>query len=76
MNTTFFFQVGKKAVRSALNLSKTVTLNEVKEKMEDIYQNKERGRAIIDSSYKSLLDKITNKINKYVWIKYCFEVWA
>jgi hypothetical protein len=34
--------------------------------MEDIYQNKVKGRAIIDSSYKSLLDKITNKINKYV----------
>jgi hypothetical protein len=38
----------------------------MKENMEDIYQNKERGRAIIDSSYKRMLDKITNKINRYV----------
>lgn len=57
-------KVGKKAVCSALDLSKKVTLKEMKEKMEDIYQNKVKGRAIIDSSYKSLLDKITNKINK------------
>jgi hypothetical protein len=53
-------------VRSAFNLPKTATLNEMKEKMEDIYQNKDRGRAIIDSSYKNFLDSITNKINKFV----------
>jgi hypothetical protein len=53
-------------VRSAFNLPKTATPNEMKEKLEDIYQDKNKGRAIIDSSYKNLLDNVTNKINKYV----------
>ncbi|PNF38093.1 DNA-directed RNA polymerase I subunit RPA1, partial [Cryptotermes secundus] len=57
-------KTGNKAVRSAFNLPKTATQNEMKEKMEDIYQNKDKGRAIIDSSYKNCLDSITNKINK------------
>jgi hypothetical protein len=54
----------------AVNLPKKTSQTEIKEKMEDIYQNKARGRAIIDSSYKSLLDSFTNKINKYVLGKY------
>jgi hypothetical protein len=52
-------------VRSAVDLPKTATQNEMKEKMEVIYQNYNRGRAIIDSSYKSMLDNFTNKINRY-----------
>jgi hypothetical protein len=55
-------------VRSAVDLPKTTTQSEMKEKMEDIYQNYDRGRALIDSSYKSMLDSITNKINKYVHV--------
>ncbi|KDR17997.1 DNA-directed RNA polymerase I subunit RPA1, partial [Zootermopsis nevadensis] len=57
-------KVGNKAVRSAVDLPKTATRSEIKEKMEDVYQNYNRGRAMIDSSYKSMLDNITNKINK------------
>lgn len=53
-------------MRSAIDVPKTATQSELKEKMEDIYQNYDRGRAVIDSSYKSMLDNITNKINKYV----------
>ncbi|PSN44886.1 hypothetical protein C0J52_06198 [Blattella germanica] len=57
-------KIGDKAVRQALDLPEMATSDEVKEKMEEIYQNKARGRAIVDSSYKEHLDECTNKINK------------
>ncbi|KAJ4440651.1 hypothetical protein ANN_08798 [Periplaneta americana] len=60
------FFIGDTAVKTALNLPETTSREEMNEKMDEVYQDKAIGRAIIDGSYKNLLDDYTNKINSQI----------
>lgn len=64
------FQIGDTAVKTALNLPETTSREEMNQKMDEVYQDKAIGRAIIDGSYKNLLDDYTNKVNRYVSVRY------
>ncbi|XP_069690249.1 DNA-directed RNA polymerase I subunit RPA1-like isoform X6 [Periplaneta americana] len=56
--------IGDTAVKTALNLPETTSREEMNQKMDEVYQDKAIGRAIIDGSYKNLLDDYTNKVNR------------
>ncbi|KAJ9578155.1 hypothetical protein L9F63_024983 [Diploptera punctata] len=57
-------QFGEQVIRSAVDLPETASLEEVNAKLDEIYENKAKGRAIVDSCYKEHLDEYTNSINK------------
>ncbi|KAJ9577716.1 hypothetical protein L9F63_005709, partial [Diploptera punctata] len=56
--------LGDGLIRSAVDLPETASLEEVNAKLDEIYENKAKGRAIVDSCYKEHLDEYTNSINK------------
>ena len=57
-------QIGDKVARYAVDLPPSASFVELKEKLDEVYENKAKGRAIVDSCYKEHLNKCTNNINK------------